>query len=81
MQLSVQGDPALIPALARAPCECLVTVDSEVSCCEGEGTEECGVGGGRRGDVDAASSSDVTGTDEEDDVRAVVLAVWSISGQ
>ena len=84
---SMQGalPPILHPSSLEplnSPRECLVTIDGEVACCERQGTE---VVGGKGVDMDGASSSDVTSTEdgeEEDDVSAccgghVVANQWS----
>ena len=83
---SMQGalPPILHPSSLEplnSPRECLVTIDGEVACCERQGTE---VVGGKGVDMDRASSSDVTSTEdgeEEDDVSAccghLVANQWS----
>ena len=83
---SMQGaalPPILHPSSLEplnSPRECLVTIDGEVACCERPGTEMIG---GKGVDMDGASSSDVTSTEdgEEDDVSAccgyLVANQWS----
>ena len=74
MQGGVTALPPILHPSSLAPLtsprECLVTIDGEVACCEGEGTE---VVRGEGVDMDAVSSSDVTTStddgEEEDDVR------------